>query len=50
MTELETLFQWYIYNPLGAVTVVYGGAILVLLVYGYIESQFTEPVDLREGE
>jgi hypothetical protein len=48
MMQLQTLFQWYAYNPLGAVTIIYGGAILVLLVYGIIEAQFTEPGDLRK--
>jgi hypothetical protein len=45
MTQLQTLLQWYTYNPLGAVTVVYGAAVFILLLYGFVEAQFENDLD-----
>ena len=45
MAVWETVFQWYSYNPLGAVAVAYGSAILALLAYGFLEAQFIDEQD-----
>lgn len=45
MVALQTVFQWFSYNPLGAATVTFCGAVVVLLAFGFLEAQFVDEED-----